>query len=435
MIRDIADLLHAFAEREATALRVAGIKHAPTIGAMYEGLTADILGKTLPPGLDLKVVSGFAVDDSGNISNQIDCMLVRGDATPVPYTDNFKCHIKDVIAALEVKKALFGQELSDAYGQLQEVQLFHSRWIQRVKSGRSVSINPSLRAFAEITGVIAPERENLDALSIELQHIYPLVVAEQFGPIRVALGYEGYKNEATLRKGFLDFVGDKTLQLGYGPPSYPQLIVAGNASLVKFNGHPYRAPMHNGKLLVLASSSANPLLLLLELIWTRLTYIHPMPELFGEDLVIEGVAPLLWGKLKEHPNEPGQYGWEMTFDKISNKELASAPATSDWEPEVLTLQQFVIIDELCRKGSVDTKEPDFISFVTEEERSVEAFVDSLIGTHLVARNGDLLELVTTRCVTAVLPDGRYVAADDNTGRFTRWLDKFMERCEKPASEV
>lgn len=51
MIRDIADLLRSFAEKEVQVLEEAGIRHAPTIGEMYEDLTIDILGRTIPPGV------------------------------------------------------------------------------------------------------------------------------------------------------------------------------------------------------------------------------------------------------------------------------------------------------------------------------------------------------------------------------------------------
>jgi len=38
MIRDVAALLRAFQEAEVRLIESAGIRHAPTIGAMYEGL-------------------------------------------------------------------------------------------------------------------------------------------------------------------------------------------------------------------------------------------------------------------------------------------------------------------------------------------------------------------------------------------------------------
>lgn len=434
MIYDIANLLRAFADQELKALKAAGIRHAPTIGKMYEGLTADILERTLPPGLDLQVVSGFATDDEGHLSGQIDCMLVRGKGIPIPYTDEFKWHVQNIIAVIEVKKNLFSKELADAFEQLRDVLETHSRWIQNVKGGASVDIRPSLRVFAEMTGVIAPSHSKLSELPEELEYIYHTIVGDQFTPIRIAFGYGGFSSETGLRKGFLKFIQDKTLVHGYGPHSFPQLIVAGGASLVKFSGHPYRTPMHDSKMLLLASSRTNPLLLMLELIWTRLTYIQSMPELFGDDLKMEGFVPLLWAKVMENPAQPGQLGWALTAENISRKSLESSPISVNWEPTILTNKQFVIVSELSNESTVDITEEDFISFATESGQSVAEFVDGLIETRLIARSGNELSLITERCVTAILPDGRYIAADDNTGRLTRWITRFMENHKKNTEE-
>ena len=431
MIHDVANLLRSFAEKEVEALDQAGIQHAPTIGEMYEGLTANILERSLPSGLGLQVVSGFAEDDGGQLSNQIDCMLVRGEGTPVPYTNKFKWHIKDVIAVIEVKKNLFSKGLDEAYHQLRKVLEAHSRWIQNVKGGESVGVAPSLRAFSEITGMIAPPYEKLGELPREIEYIFHTVLGDQFSPVRIVLGYGGFSSEYGLRKGFLKFLNDKLLKPGYGPQAFPQLIVAGGASLVKCTGHPYRCPMNGDKMLLLASSSSNPLLLMLELIWTRLSYIQPMPELFGEDLQMEGFSPLLWTKLVEHPEKPGQYGWGHTVDDISKKALEDAPVATDWKPEELTKEQFIVINLLCHGEKVDTTEQNFLSFVTDSGLTAEEFVEALIKTCLVARNGKELELTTVECACVILPDGRNIAAENNTGRLTRWVSRYMQQHEQP----
>ncbi|WP_420884141.1 DUF6602 domain-containing protein [Rhizobium tibeticum] len=72
---------------------------------MYEGLTKDLLNKAIPDGLDLKIVSGFVIDGKGGSSGQLDCMLVRGEGSPVPFVDGlFQWHVRDVLAVFEVKK-------------------------------------------------------------------------------------------------------------------------------------------------------------------------------------------------------------------------------------------------------------------------------------------------------------------------------------------
>ena len=427
MILDISNLLRSFADKEVQVLEEAKIRHAPTIGEMYEGLTADILDRTIPPGLDLQVVSGFAEDHMGQLSNQIDCMLVRGEGTPVPYTSKFKWHIKDVIAVIEVKKDLFSKGLDEAYHQLRGVQETYSSWIQNNKGGGKYDVTPSRRAFSEITGTVAPSYEQLSSLPPELEHIFHAVMGDQFAPIRIAFGYGGFSSEYGLRKGFLKFLEDKTLQHGYGPHAFPQQIVAGGASLVKFSGHPYRSAMNEDKMLLMASSAANPLLIMLELIWTRLSYIQPMPELFGEDLRLEGFSPLLWANLAEHPNNPGQYGWMLTANNYSKKELDESPDFRDREPNELTPEQFMIMKQLCQKETIDVTDPELRACATHAGLNFEEFIDSLIDTRLVARNGDILELTTVECACVILPDGRYVAADNNTGRLTRWVDRLMQQ--------
>ena len=48
MINSIATLLRQLQAKEAAKLDEQGITHAPTIGAMYEGLTRDLLDRACP---------------------------------------------------------------------------------------------------------------------------------------------------------------------------------------------------------------------------------------------------------------------------------------------------------------------------------------------------------------------------------------------------
>ncbi|MER8083592.1 DUF6602 domain-containing protein [Streptomyces sp. NPDC094048] len=86
MIRTVADLLSGIIRDELPKLDDAPVKHAPTIGDMYEGLSSDVLNRALPDGLGLRVVSGFARDGHGRLSGQLDCMVVRGEGERLPYT-------------------------------------------------------------------------------------------------------------------------------------------------------------------------------------------------------------------------------------------------------------------------------------------------------------------------------------------------------------
>ena len=58
-INSLADLLNAFAHSENERLKQKDIKHGPTIGRMYEGLTSEILNASLLKGLNLVVAKSL----------------------------------------------------------------------------------------------------------------------------------------------------------------------------------------------------------------------------------------------------------------------------------------------------------------------------------------------------------------------------------------
>lgn len=88
------------------------IKQPGLIGDMYEGLTSELLNKSIFEGLDLRIASGKVKNNSGFLSSQIDCMLVVGDGDNIPFTNKKVYHYSQVIAVLEVKKILTKKKLS-----------------------------------------------------------------------------------------------------------------------------------------------------------------------------------------------------------------------------------------------------------------------------------------------------------------------------------
>jgi hypothetical protein len=107
MINTVADFLEAFKSKSLEIIdsKEKNISHRPTIGNIYEGLTAEILNKSVFKEFNIKIVSNsFIFNDSGKISNEMDCMVVCGDGEKISFTDQYKYHIRDVIAVVQVKK-------------------------------------------------------------------------------------------------------------------------------------------------------------------------------------------------------------------------------------------------------------------------------------------------------------------------------------------
>lgn len=120
MITNVAEMLTAFVEIERQPLDKEYLEHGPTIGDMYEDLSNDLLTRAIPVK-GLEVVSGFAEDDKGNLSDELDCMLVTDKGKPVPRTTKYKVPIHAIIAILQIKKVLYRSNVKDGFENLRSI--------------------------------------------------------------------------------------------------------------------------------------------------------------------------------------------------------------------------------------------------------------------------------------------------------------------------
>jgi hypothetical protein len=425
MIRTVADFLHQLMEAEVARLDAVDIEHGPTIGDMYEGLSADLLRRAVPEQLGLQIVEGFITDGLGNRSGQVDCMLVRGSGEPIPYTTAFVWPVKDVIAIFEVKKTLYHDDLVDAFAKLRSVKDLDRAYKRSLRDQvGTVDTLSAQRAFAETTRLVAPSYEELSALPLTHQLVFHTLVSEQLGPVGIVLGYHGYASEKAFRESLLKHLGEQINTQGFGPGSFPQLMISGRYSLGKANGQPYSVRMQGDWWPFYFSSRVNPLLLLLEYIWTRLDLEFGVGGLWGEDLSLEKLNPFL---LTQAAVEGGQVGWRHEWVEFDEAELTVSDDLELWQPAFLSDEQFVVITRLCEGHRVCINDDELLAYLGEGGVDPEELKASLLDTGLVAMAGHEIELITDRCRTAVLPDGRLIAGEDNTGRLTRWIARCLER--------
>jgi hypothetical protein len=420
MLRNIAQLLTGLLDQERKTLDKYDVKHGPTIGQMYEGLTADVLNRAIPQELGLQIVSGVIFDDSGLMTGQIDCMVVKGVGESIPYTNSFKWHIKDVIAVFEVKKTLYSDDLSDAFHHVRGVLDSYGRYIQSCPLSGEISISAARKAFAETTKKIAPSYSELKNLSFADEMIFHTLVIEQLSPVRIILGYHGFQSEYSFREAMFGFLQKNMNQRGFGVGSFPQLIISEKFSLIKANGQPYSAPMRNEYWDFYTSSPENPLIFVLELIWTRLQRDFKVGGLWGDDLQMERMHIFLSCRAMR---KDGILGWEYRYTPISKEILLKESVLKEWSPAFLDQPQFVVINKLCRGTMEEIDDPELISYVEANGWGIENFTNSLLETGLVAMDGKRLILITEMCQCAILPTGQYVAGDNNFGRLSRWIEK------------
>jgi len=413
-------------ERERLVLDASPVKHAPTIGSMYEGLSQDLLLRSVPAGIELQVVGGFITDGGELQSGQIDCMLVKGEGEPVPYTSLFRWHVKDVVAVFEIKKTLYADRMAEAFEHLREVQDVEASYNQTLLKSASddvIDLTSVDRAFAQTTEIMPPPYDAIDTLPDELEAIYHTLVGEHFGPLRVVIGFHGFKSEQAFREALFDYLRENTGKSGFGVHSFPQLIVSGDFSMVKANGDPYSVALTDeGWWPFYFSTAVNPVLMILELLWTRLEREHSVGMPWGDDLEIEVPHAFLLARAGRH--DDGRRGWNYKFVNSRKSNLEALGDTEPWEPSFLSEAQFFIISLLGRDQPVILQDAGLLKFLAGMGVTDAAeFWEELLDTRLVARTSDgtRLVLIDVECQTAFLPDGRIVAADANSGRLLAWV--------------
>lgn len=399
---------------------------------MYEGLTRDLVRRAVFAQLDLRVVDGKVRDRDGQLSGQIDCMLVEGTGEPIPYTESFVYPIDQVVAVIEVKKNLYSKDLKDAYANLRTVSELGRHDNPNLGLARS-----AFRAIAQRDAAA----EDLARLPPELQMLFQCLAKDSIMPARIVLGYFGFSSEVSLREHLIKYLaaelssGTKVGEagvLGFGPGSFPSLILCKEAALLKLNAMPYGSPIvdalglapfdnQDGWWPFYGSMGGRNGLALLEIIWTRLRDRYGLSSsIFGDDLEVEEFTPLLFGK-----PTPGR-GWELLSYEVAGDHLKYSSV--EWVPAIITEIQAEALLYLGVHGEIEVDSDDALQNYCDRANSTkEEFLSGLVETKLVFIDAERrLRFLTYECQTVFLPDGRIAAADNSTGRLTRWANMQRE---------
>lgn len=402
MITTIAELLQQLIEREAEVLAEQPIVHRPTIGNMYEGLTRDVLLRAIPPSLGLQLLDGFVEGHDGALSQQVDAMLVMGNAgRQIPKTSQYIWPIRDVLAVFEIKKVLYGADLADALTKMKVISDLQLAALN-ARAIPDVSLGASARAFARVFGR-HPRPDELSDFVGEGGEVFRTIAAEQLAPVRVIYGYEGYVDEYGLREGLMAYLESRIGQ-AIGPATLPSLIVCRGNSIIKTAGHPYTVPVAtDGWFALFGSERRQPWRLLIELIWTRLANQFAQVFPMDDTLDNEAIARLLEGKPVE---EDGRRGWMYKIIPIARADLNQI-ASEKWSPVELTLNEEVVLKVALATGGLDLNDRDLRAFATKEGFGPREVAQSLVDNRLFAWTGeDTAEPIADTIHMATTPDRR-----------------------------
>jgi hypothetical protein len=422
MITTLAALLEALRTTEAEVLKKHDIKHGPTIGDMYEGLTREILSRAIPAELGLRVVEGFIEGLDGEKSNQGDVLLVRGDGRQIPYTDKFIWPIQNVLAIFEVKKTLYSDSLKDAFTKMWKVSELHKAFqVAGGYDGKDVSFGH--KNFAKLTGFY-PKLSQVDNLPDPLPLIHYSMLSEQLAPIRIILGYEGFVDEAGLRKGIIRFLLENGAGANRGFLSLPSLVICRQASVIKSNGMPYYCPLDDYREWwhTMASNSENPTRLLLEAIWTKISAETGLSLPMDDSLNQEKFAPFLRQKFVEVAND-GVIQSGFACECFESDPASCSDEQPFWQPHDADLVEYVTLMRAGQSGFVTIDDPHFQQFAIDHGTTALEILTSLVRKRVLAWT-DITQRIArpieNSFATVFTPDGKSIVSDQ-AGLLGLWI--------------
>ena len=433
MITTVADFIEELKKRGMELIKDNEyVDHPTLIGDMYEGLTSHLLNSAVFAGLDLKIVNGKIRNAKNELTSQIDCMIVEGDGEEIPFTNSHVYHFSQVIAVIEVKKNLFSGEIDSSFSNLKTVQDVS---LEPEKDGDIYIINALRDSWKAMLRTELPEREELGTYSEEHQLIYHTLFMEAYFPVRIVIGYFGFKTEYSLREGFSNFIEDKAKQgttRGYGIGSFPSLIICGNNTIIKNNGMPYGMSFLDEEFYwpICVTSNETPMIHSLEVIWTRLSYKYRISSsIFGDDFDCTTTHRFIDCKIAK--DNKGTIGWAYNYNRFSDK-LLNKPKSEikRWQPAFLTQAQFQIIYLLIAGEEINfTTDEGLISLAISDGISSDDFVKGLIKTGLIYKRNLNIYLLTDECKLTILADGRFCGGENKNREFDTWLIKYISENE------
>lgn len=423
MITDASDLLAAFIAEEVEKLKGFDMQHMPTLGNAYEAIARAGIDQrfVLPPGLDLRVVSGFIT----GLPNQFDCMLVHGPGQRYGLTDEHIYPIEKVLCVFEIKKNLTKAELADAIAHLGSVnQKFAESFAGRYEAGEvRVDFQRAALSFAQITGRKGPETiQAMDALPIGDQALFGFFVRQPHAPVTVLFGFGGYTTEHGLRKGLLDI-----LETQAGKPDsatvdlLPTLVTSNNHSLIKCTHQPYLLRRGDASWVCTASARHNPARILLELLWTKISNHFNVRMPWGDDMELETLQALLVAQAELHGE---LFGWKYLSLEYTEKRL-QRPASVGWEPAILSPSAMTVVTLLGARGGCLKLDDGLAGYMLKKHNLPLAdVVLELVDTSFFGRSENELHVIAPVTTVGYLEDesGLVALDQDKLDKWSRGKD-------------
>ncbi|MEA5103122.1 hypothetical protein [Pantoea sp. S18] len=293
--------------------------------------------------------------------------------------------------------------------------------------------------FSKLTGVAGPQSyDDIFYLPEHHQILFYSLVVEQLAPVTIIHGYDGYKTEKGLRDVFVDYLDEENYLKNLtekkraieekkggsnamirGMNSLPTLIISSQFTLVKSNGLPYSFSIKNKKddWVVIASCRDNPLRIMLELIWSKISVFCDTSMPWGDDDKAENLAPLIFAKVVRKDEK---FGWQYRSFELSAKKLKSL-SPIQYEPLRISKSAIFVVQHLSYKADGYAINEDNRLSCKQAGYELDEIIEELISTTYFAINDN--NLFTIHRTTYILDFDEFGVVDSQYPRLKLWCDK------------
>lgn len=429
MIEKASELLELFIHEEKKKLESFDMPHMPTLGEAYEEITKQAIDNAfvLPEHLDLRVVSGFISIQDETLTQQIDCMLVHGEGVRYGLTEKYVYDIDSVLSIFEVKKTLRKTDYDDAFEHLREIRKKYAEYFETrvVNDDFQPDLILARKHFSQITGKVAPTTySGMHTLPKSEAVLFYTLIQESLAPVSIIHGYGGYQTESGLRTAFGDIIENKSKisREGLGIPSIPSLVISSDFCVIKANGMPFLCVLDNDDWVAVVSTRYNPAKLILELLWSKISFYFNVEMPWDEGLYIENPEPLLTAQFVERKDEEG---WEYNFIPYKEPDLIRND-NKTWEPALLGIAEISAIYIMMVNGGYLPLDEEVDESFREDDSNLAEVVENLLETRVFMKSGDYIRPIH-QCT-------HILKCDDGTGYVANERDRFDIWCEGRAVE-
>lgn len=261
------------------------------------------------PNIELHIATNSFIK---GCQTEFDLIISTKKGLNIPYSDRQMIFdINDVIAVFQVKSKISFTMIDLAYKNLRSI--YNLCDTTTLSQEKQKFVQSNLSDFIPTGSLTELWRTNYG------QNFVRSLFLNENIPLRVVIGYSGFKFEKTLRRNYVKYINNRSKigKVDFGPLNWPDLLISGEFSLAKLDGKPLYRPINNLKDCwweFFGSTGANPFIVLFAQLRTRLAQIYP--QIYDYKYIMHDgieVTSLFYCRSNSDP-KGAQMAWELRYN-------------------------------------------------------------------------------------------------------------------------